>query len=158
MRSLLSALFVPFDIEGCSAAFHSFPVMHQGCNPLGTGIIGPKQMWERACPAKRRAGGAQSHRRQISTAKHFNSQSPNPGQRSRLLRRLPQNHGHRSKTVPIMLNELDSRLSGNLQTKLPKDLVQSLLAFYLADVMHIKMHQPCQHHRITFRGEALGSI
>ncbi len=34
-------------------------------------MTGPKQMWERACPAKRRAGGARSHRRQKSIARHL---------------------------------------------------------------------------------------
>ena len=33
-------------------------------------IIGPKQMWERACPAKRRAGGARSHKRHTSRGEH----------------------------------------------------------------------------------------
>jgi hypothetical protein len=35
-----------------------------------TGMATLQQMWERACPAKRRAGGARSHRRNTSIAKH----------------------------------------------------------------------------------------
>ncbi|MFJ3451551.1 hypothetical protein ACIPM0_25510, partial [Pseudomonas sichuanensis] len=37
----------------------------------GTGETGPKQMWERACPAMRRAGGARSHRRCKNTGRHL---------------------------------------------------------------------------------------
>ncbi|AXQ47313.1 hypothetical protein DZC31_07590 [Stenotrophomonas rhizophila] len=56
-------MFVPFDIEGCAAAFHQSPVMHQG---------GPcwlhRRDWSETdvgagLPAMRRAGGARSHRR-----------------------------------------------------------------------------------------------
>ncbi|WP_286775762.1 hypothetical protein, partial [Pseudomonas sp. UBA800] len=51
VRLPLPALSVPFDIEGCITALPR-------ARAYGTGIIGPKQMWERPCAAKRRAGGA----------------------------------------------------------------------------------------------------
>ncbi len=36
-----------------------------------TGKTGPKQMWERACPAMRRAGGARSQERCKNTGRHL---------------------------------------------------------------------------------------
>ena len=36
-----------------------------------TEVTGPKQMWERACPAKRRAGGARSDKRQRCCDRHL---------------------------------------------------------------------------------------
>ncbi|MFK3819977.1 hypothetical protein ACI2KG_25860, partial [Pseudomonas sp. NPDC089407] len=50
MSSPLSALFAPFDIEGKAVAFIILQTCTKGARAIGTGIIGPKQMWERACP------------------------------------------------------------------------------------------------------------
>ncbi len=92
VKSPLSALFVPFDIEGGAIALHSSSAIHQGCNPPGTGIIGPKQMWERACPAKRRAGGARSHRRQKSIVRHLEAILQPPDGHLPAITRIPKNH------------------------------------------------------------------